>query len=630
MRIKQHEGRQVNISPFEAVAIHFAAVIDVVLLAAAILVGVQDADVRAVAATPGEPQIVGAAGFGRDGAPLWSIENPFAFDPLERRRRVVVVGRAGGGDAPARAVLDVVRWFKSVAPSAVRERWLLSALPVADLDNPHVRRWVDFQAADLRVEVAEGSAAAAMSVAGPLATDSAVAGSLRSITTSPASAVDAVRRALASGGAERSTLHDAIVQRAARTPLDIGRVLASRYPQTPSISYIPAVAWTNALLVAGITGDPALRAKVIEQVRPWLTGEKPLFGTPVLLTAIAGTMIFADLARGDPASPAAARATEGATLASAMTENGIALYGQGWTDDMFMASAILARTGRTNDRAGDLDTAAQLLIRYAERLQRSDGIFVHATDGPFAWGRGNGFAAFGLTEVLTAMPSSHQLRPRILEIYRRQMSALKGVQSPDGTWRQVLDEPGAYREETVTAMVVTAMARGIRLGWLERSYSETVRRGWRALAVRVGHDGSLVDVCAGTGAGPTRQYYLDRPAITGFDDRGGAMALAASMEMEQSRDLPTVAAQGIHQADGALDQLARFVDFLDRFGAVGARRDDAIAARGAIVQDFDPELLAVAIEEPNHRNVGRIQRMPDVVERRILLVKSSPSLQFAR
>ena len=58
-----------------------------------------------------------------------------------------------------------------------------------------------------------------------------------------------------------------------------------------------------------------------------------------------------------------------------------------------------------------------------------------------------------------------------------------------------------------------------------------VARAWRALAAHVRDDGTIVDVCASTGSGPTRKYYLDRPAITGADDRGGAMALLASMEI---------------------------------------------------------------------------------------------------
>ena len=111
------------------------------------------------------------------------------------------------------------------------------------------------------------------------------------------------------------------------------------------------------------------------------------------------------------------------------------------------------------------------------------------------------------------------------------MAAVRANQAPDGAWRQVIDEAGAYREETATAMLLTAMARGIRAGWLDAWYRPVVNRAWRALAAHVMIDGTLVDVCSGTGAGPTRRYYLDRPAVTGADDRGGAMALVAALEM---------------------------------------------------------------------------------------------------
>jgi rhamnogalacturonyl hydrolase YesR len=98
----------------------------------------------------------------------------------------------------------------------------------------------------------------------------------------------------------------------------------------------------------------------------------------------------------------------------------------------------------------------------------------------------------------------------------------------------VIDEPGTYREFTATAMVLTAMARGIRLGWLDRThFMPTVDKAWRAVRARVSEAGGLVDVCTGTGAGAnaTREYYLNRPALFGPDDRGGAMALTAALEM---------------------------------------------------------------------------------------------------
>src|SRR4029453_5277780 len=110
-------------------------------------------------------------------------------------------------------------------------------------------------------------------------------------------------------------------------------------------------------------------------------------------------------------------------------------------------------------------------------------------------------------------------------IFRRQMSAMRTQQAPDGMWRQVIDVPGAYREESATAMLLTAMARGIRLGWIDRSYVPAVQHAWRGLLAHVEEEGTIVDVCTGTGAGPDLRYYLNRQAISGADDRGGAMAL---------------------------------------------------------------------------------------------------------
>jgi len=41
-----------------------------------------------------------------------------------------------------------------------------------------------------------------------------------------------------------------------------------------------------------------------------------------------------------------------------------------------------------------------------------------------------------------------------------------------------------------------------------------------------------VDICTGTGSQATLRLYLDRAAISGFDDRGGGMGLLASIEMQ--------------------------------------------------------------------------------------------------
>jgi rhamnogalacturonyl hydrolase YesR len=485
-----------------------------------------DAELRTIAALPGEPSTVSAAGVLKDETPVLTLENPDAFDAASPKRRAVIFS-SGTSAAASAAVLRMVTWFKTKAPQALRDQWTISALPSAmfdPADQKSMTRWMTFQAPDAAIEIVDRAAGERLIGPGDILTANWVIGL-------PA-ADDALGRTLRSAKPGRSAVHDRLNALVQRDPLDVARLLAKRYPETPSISYIPAVAWTTTLRLAEIVNDDSLREKVTAQTRPWASGEKTLFGDRVQLTAVAGTMVFADLAAAGNAA-AGALATKGADLAAEENPGSIAKYGQGWTDDMFMGTAILARTGAGAGRQKDLDVAADRLIAYSSRLQRPDGLFNHATDGPVAWGRGNGFAALGLTEALMRLPSAHPARATLLEIYRKQMAAVLAQQAPDGMWREIIDAPGAYREESATAMLLSAMARGVRLGWLDRSYRAAIDRAWRGVAAHVNDDGTIVDVCTNTGAGPTRRYYFDRAAVSGADDRGGAMALLASVELSE-------------------------------------------------------------------------------------------------
>ena len=350
-------------------------------------------------------------------------------------------------------------------------------------------------------------------------------------------------------------------QPAERSPLDLARVLAARYPAQPIMSYIPALSWSGAMRLSRRTGDASFAAKARREMAPFLSGEKAAIAEPYLLTSLAGHLAFADLTTlaNDPAGLKLARAaadfilpdfstasTPGSGLinetatrtpgsAAETADPAIVRFARRWTDDMFMASSVLSRVAaQTND--GRYATAVgALLTSYADSLQRPDGLFIHAIEGPHAWGRGNGFAALGLADALQHLPPTWPARARVLDSFRRHMRAMIPHQSDDGSWRQVVDAPESYRELTVTAMTVAAMARGVRLGWLDTSFAPAIDRGWRAVAARVGADGVVADVCSGTGAGPTKEYYLKRPVVNGADDRGGAMALLAALEIDELR-----------------------------------------------------------------------------------------------
>jgi unsaturated rhamnogalacturonyl hydrolase len=318
-------------------------------------------------------------------------------------------------------------------------------------------------------------------------------------------------------------------------PLEVARILAGKYPAQPIMSYIPALSWSGGIRLSMMTKEPQWRERALAALQPFVSGQTPAIAEPFRLTSFAGALAFADAASLAGHGEAGALAQKVASFILPQKPDEVVRFATGWTDDMFMAASVLSRVENGKHSA----IVGRLLTSYAARLQRPDGLFIHATDGPHAWGRGNGFALLGLTEALTHLPGDWPDRAKVLEIYRRHTKALAGFQSEDGSWRQIVDDPQSYRELTVTAMTVAAMARGLLRGWIDHAtFGPVVNRGWAAVAARVNADGSVKDVCSGTGAQPAKAYYLNRPVINGADDRGGAMALLAAIELESMRRAP--------------------------------------------------------------------------------------------
>ncbi len=337
-----------------------------------------------------------------------------------------------------------------------------------------------------------------------------------------------------------STHLDAVAQSPARQPLDVARVLAARYPAAPSMSYIPALAWAGSYRLAAMTGEASWLEKPRREIQPWLGGDQAAIGERPSLTALAGHLAFAEAGVADGDTRASALARRAADLMVPDSAGSVVRFATGWTDDMFMATSVWTRIAALADDPTEAvrytDAVGRLLVGYIARLQRADGLFIHAESGAHAWGRGNGFAALGMTEALLRLPESWRERPRVLEAYRRQMLALLPHQTEDGSWRQVIDQPTAYQELSVTALAVATMARGVRRGWLDTDqFTPVIARAWSAVLARLGEDGTLRDVCTSTGAQATLEYYMTRPVVNGADDRGGAIVLLAALEMEELR-----------------------------------------------------------------------------------------------
>jgi rhamnogalacturonyl hydrolase YesR len=202
-----------------------------------------------------------------------------------------------------------------------------------------------------------------------------------------------------------------------------------------------------------------------------------------------------------------------------------------WVDDMYMVGSLQVQAYKSTKDKVYLDRAALQLITYCERLQRPNGLFFHREDAPFYWGRGNGWAAAALTEILLVLPETHEYYKPLLEAYQKMMLTLLDYQGEDGMWHQLLDDPDSYPESSCTGMFLYGMASGIYNGWLPfDKYSGKVEKAWNALAAYVNEKGEVENVCVGTNAKDNKKHYLTRPKKTG-NFHGQAAVLWAATAM---------------------------------------------------------------------------------------------------
>jgi len=346
----------------------------------------------------------------------------------------------------------------------------------------------------------------------------------------PARRVDGSTRLLPSvaAGIPVSSAHQEIQRRLARAPRALAEELSRVYGrQFTAPNYIAAMAVVSRLRL----GE---RDEVAQLLAPFLDGATDSFARPSQ-SSLAAHLVFFEYARRTRDDRAKALVVRAA--ASGFTENGelrefMPLHG-GWSDSLFMDVPILAMAGSLTGERRYFDMAARHVAFMQKIVLRPDGLYRHQSSTEAAWGRGNAFPALGLALTLSEFPKDHTDFPRLLASYRTHMAALARFQDENGMWRNVIDRPGAYPEYSATAMIATAMLRGIRNGWIDReTYEPLIRKAWTAILARTGADGRLVDVCESTGTrGLTDEDYLRRTAILGRDDRGGGMAMFLATEL---------------------------------------------------------------------------------------------------
>jgi rhamnogalacturonyl hydrolase YesR len=315
---------------------------------------------------------------------------------------------------------------------------------------------------------------------------------------------------------------------AGTAPKEIGKRVAERFVSSPHtnfnrpappehITYPESVAWYGALTFTQLSGNKDLTARLIARFDPLLAEASSLVPPPVHVD----NTIFGAVPLEIYFQTKQQKYLElGRQIADQQWEDptpeGLTKQSRFWIDDMYMITAVQVQAYRATGDAKYLDRAALEMAAYLDKLQQPNGLFYHAPDVPFFWGRGNGWVAAGMAELLRSLPANHPQRARIMEGYRNTMASLLKYQGKDGMWRQLLDHPEAWPESSCTAMFTFAMITGVKNGWLdEKRYGRAARKGWLGLVSYLDPNSDLKNVCEGTGKKNDLNYYLSRARNTG-------------------------------------------------------------------------------------------------------------------
>ena len=176
---------------------------------------------------------------------------------------------------------------------------------------------------------------------------------------------------------------------------------------------------------------------------------------------------------------------------------------QAWADTLFMAAFFMLRAGVLLDDAGLIADALNQYYWHIQYLQDpTSGLWYHGYNNinkdhlsGIHWGRANAWAAYTMSQAPHQLADWY-LYPQCLDIFGsldEQLSALKTLQTANGLWRTVLDDPDSYEEVSASAGIAAAMAA--RGNPLHRKHVAAALRG---LLANIAPDGRVLNVSAGT------------------------------------------------------------------------------------------------------------------------------------
>ena len=212
---------------------------------------------------------------------------------------------------------------------------------------------------------------------------------------------------------------------------------------------------------------------------------------------------------------------------------------QMWLDGLYMGAPFYVEYGKEFNEPEAFDDVTNWIVQM-EKVARDEktGLLYHGWDeskeqkwsnqetglSQHFWGRGMGWYAMALVDVLDFIPADYNKRDTIIAVIQRYAKAIVKVQHPEkGVWYQVLDQgdrDGNYLEGSVSSMFSYFLLKAVDKGYLGEDFKKAAIKGFEGTVKHLcskDEEGNLVitPVCAvaGLGGNPYRDgsydYYIN-------------------------------------------------------------------------------------------------------------------------
>jgi len=168
-----------------------------------------------------------------------------------------------------------------------------------------------------------------------------------------------------------------------------------------------------------------------------------------------------------------------------------------WVDAFYMLPPFLAVAGQSEEAVKQVNGYRKILLDPDKKL------YYHIWDQDrlkferkLFWGVGNGWAAAGMTRVVRALPDTMtDEKNQITGYIRELLDAVLKYQRADGLFNDILDDPSTFVDTNSAQMFAYAIFRGVKGGWLDKTYLKYAERMRKAAHKKVDAFGIVQGVC---------------------------------------------------------------------------------------------------------------------------------------